>query len=236
MSYFLFNGRHFIIEDGNYDFPDPTQAVDDIVAIGGEITAKRLLSAYENGIFPWYDESMPVLWQSPQMRFVLPLEKLHIGKSMRKLMRHNRYKITCDTCFSDVIKNCSQIKREGQSGTWITPEVISGYCELFDLGYAHSVECWFDDTLVGGLYGVSLGNYFFGESMFSRSENASKTAFITLTEKMPTLNLDVIDCQAYTDNMARYGAEEIPREAFIEKLCSDLADNKTNCGKWTRYF
>lgn len=236
MSYFLFNGRYFIVENGNYDFPNPIDAIDDIVAIGGEITADRLLAAYENGIFPWYDESMPVLWQSPLMRFVLPLEKLHIGKSMRKWMKRSPYKITSDTCFSDVIRNCGKIKRKGQSGTWITPDVINGYCELFDLGYAHSVECWLGETLVGGLYGVSLGNYFFGESMFSCAENASKTAFITLTEKMPTLNLNMIDCQAYTDNMARYGANEIPRKVFIEKLRTDLSDNKTNCGKWTGYF
>lgn len=236
MSYFLFNGRHFIIEDGNYDFPNPIEAIDDIVAIGGEITPERLLVAYENGIFPWYDESMPVLWQSPIMRFVLPLEKLHIGKSMRKWMKRNPYKITSDTCFPDVIKSCSKIKRKGQNGTWITPDVINGYCELFDLGYAHSVECWSENDLVGGLYGISLGNYFFGESMFSYAENASKTAFITLTSKMPVLNLDMIDCQAYTDNMARYGAEEINRKSFVEKLRSDLAVNKTNRGKWTKYF
>ncbi|MCH5149654.1 MAG: leucyl/phenylalanyl-tRNA--protein transferase [Spirochaetales bacterium] len=236
MSYFLFNERYFILEDGNYDFPNPIEAADGIVAVGGEITPKRLLSAYENGIFPWYDESMPVLWQSPLTRFVLPLEKLHIGKSMRKWMKRNPYRITSDTCFSSVIEMCGKIERKGQRGTWITPDIVNGYCKLFDLGYAHSVECWLGGVLVGGLYGVSLGNYFFGESMFSYAENASKTAFITLTNKMPILHLDMIDCQVYTDNMARYGAQMVSRESFIGKLRSDLAVNKTNCGKWTEYF
>lgn len=236
MSYFLFNDRYFITENGNYNFPEPTEAIDDIVAIGGEILPERLLVAYKNGIFPWYDESMPILWQSPVERFVLPLEKLHIGKSMRKWMKRNPYKITCDTCFKDVIKNCGRVKREGQDGTWITPAVVSGYSKLFEMGYVHSVECWLEDELVGGLYGVSLGNYFFGESMFSRADNASKTAFITLTEKMPALGLDMIDCQAYTENMARYGAENVSREDFINKLRSDLTKHETNKGKWTDYF
>lgn len=236
MSYFLFNGRYFITENGNYNFPEPLEALGDIVAIGGKITPERLLVAYQNGIFPWYDESMPILWQSPIERFVLPLEKLHIGKSMRKWMKHSPYRITADTCFKGVIKSCRIIKREGQYGTWITPAVIDGYCKLFEMGYAHSVECWLEEKLVGGLYGVSLGNYFFGESMFSRADNASKTAFITLTEKMPALGLDMIDCQAYTENMARYGAENVSREDFINKLRSDLTKHETNKGKWTDYF
>ena len=236
MSYFFLNGYYFLVENGNSNFPEPLEAIDDIVAVGGEITVQRLLEAYSNGIFPWYDESMPILWQSPMERFVLPLEKLHIGKSMRKWMKRNPYRITSDTCFKDVIKNCRKIKREGQDGTWITPAVVNGYCKLFEMGYAHSVECWLEEKLVGGLYGVSLGNYFFGESMFSYADNASKTAFITLTEKMPELHLDMIDCQAYTENMARYGAENVSREVFIKKLRKDLAVNKTNKCKWTNYF
>ena len=157
-------------------FPNPSEAEDGLLAIGGDLSAERLLQAYSKGIFPWYSNNEPIMWWSPNPRCVLPLDKLKVSKSMKKVLKDNLFKVTFDTSFQQVIDNCKQVPRKEQEGTWITEEMLAAYTQLHQLGYAHSVEVWRDKKLVGGLYGVSLGKAFFGESMFSKQSNASKIA------------------------------------------------------------
>lgn len=198
-------------------FPSPELASEEgIVAYGYDLTAKRLLEAYRKGIFPWYNEEEPVLWWSPNPRFVLFPEKLHISKNMKKLLRKNSYQVTYNECFEEVIANCAFIKRKDQDGTWIHPEIISAYSELHRMGYALSVEVWEENRLVGGLYGIRIGNVFCGESMFSKKSNASQYGFITFLQNYPQIKL--VDCQVYSEYLERLGAEEIPRAVFLEFL------------------
>jgi len=196
-------------------FPHPSLSEEDgLLAIGGDLSAKRLLLAYTNGIFPWFSEDEPILWWSPDPRFVLYPKDIKISKSMKKILKKNTYKITFDTCFRDVISNCSNTRKA--SGTWITNEMIEAYCRLHELGFAHSAEAWYEDKLVGGLYGISIGKCFFGESMFSTMDNASKAAFITLSKVLEEEKFLMIDCQVHTNHLESLGAIHISREKFLE--------------------
>lgn len=213
-------------------FPPPHLAEDGLLAIGGDLSPERLLTAYSLGIFPWYDEGLPILWHSPDPRMVLPAAALHVPRSLAKTMRRGTYRVTLDSAFREVVQACASMDRPGQEGTWITNEMIAAYQELHRLGFAHSVEAWEDGALVGGLYGVSLGSAFFGESMFSRAPDASKVAFVTLVKDLARRGITLIDCQVHTDHLARFGAEEWPRERFLDALDVALRD-PTRKGKWT---
>ncbi|NLL05231.1 MAG: leucyl/phenylalanyl-tRNA--protein transferase [Clostridiaceae bacterium] len=209
-------------------FPHPSLSDEDgLLAIGGDLSVERLLLAYENGIFPWYD-GQPILWWSPDPRFILYPKNLKVSKSMKKVLKKNLYHITFDKCFRKVITLCGEL-RSGE--TWITNDMIESYCDLHNLGFAHSVEAWFEDELVGGLYGVSLGRCFFGESMFSLMDNASKTALITLTIKLQQLGFLFIDCQVYSKHLESLGAINVPREDFLNELAQGLKF-KTLRGIW----
>jgi len=202
-------------------FPDPALAEEDgLLAIGGDLSTERLLLAYQNGIFPWYSDDEPILWYSPHERFVLYPAQLRVSKSMNKVLRSGIFRITTDTCFNDVVAACSSVKREGQDGTWITADMKTAYWELHKQGYAHSVEIWQDDRLVGGLYGVHAGDVFCGESMFSVVSNASKTALIWLCN---TNKYQLIDCQVYTEHLESMGARMITREEYIAILHKTIA-------------
>ena len=196
------------------EFPDVSLATrDGLLAIGGDLSVDRLLLAYRSGIFPWFEIEQPILWWSPDPRFVLFPNKLKISKSMQQFLKKTSLKVSFNKAFDEVIRNCSKIKREGQEGTWITKNMISAYTKLHHLGFAKSVEVWDKKTLVGGLYGIDLGNNVFcGESMFSKSSNSSKLAFIKLIENN---NYKLIDCQVYTDHLKSLGAEEISRDSFL---------------------
>lgn len=196
-------------------FPHPSLAEEDgCLAIDGDLSPERLLLAYSNGIFPWFSEDEPIIWWSPDPRCILYPKDIRISKSMKKILKKNLYRITFDTCFRDVISNCSNLRKE--SGTWITDDMIEAYCKLHELGLAHSVETWYKDKLVGGLYGISLGKCFFGESMFSTMNDASKAAFITLCKQLEEKNFLMIDCQVHTKHLESLGAVEISRKEFLE--------------------
>jgi leucyl/phenylalanyl-tRNA--protein transferase len=197
-------------------FPNPEQAEPDgLLAIDGDLSTERLLLAYQNGIFPWYGDDSPILWYSPHERFVLFPEKLKVSKSMRQVLRSGKFIITQNQCFAVVMEACSVVERLGQDGTWITNEMKTAYEELHNNGYAHSVEVWENDELVGGFYGVQIGSVFCGESMFSKASNASKTALIWLCQS-GLYNL--IDCQVHTEHLESMGAYMISREEYMAML------------------
>ena len=189
-----------------------------LLAVGCDLSIERLMLAYKSGIFPWFNEGSLILWWSPDPRMVLFPEKIRISKSMRKVLKGKRFKLTKNTCFKEVIKQCSLVKREGQDGTWITSKMRDAYINLHESGFATSYEVWEDNKLAGGLYGIDLGHIFCGESMFSLSSNASKFAFIKLAEELQQKQYHLIDCQLYTSHLESLGAEEISREKFIEFL------------------
>jgi len=194
-------------------FPDPSLAEDDgLLAVGGDLSTSRLLLAYHNGIFPWYNDDTPILWYSPHERFVLFPDELKISKSMRQVLRSGRFKVTCDQNFTEVINACSSVGRKGQEGTWITDDMKNAYIHLHNEGHAHSVEVWRDEELVGGLYGVQVGAVFCGESMFSKVSNASKMALISLCNSG---KYKLIDCQVYTEHLESMGARMISREEYL---------------------
>jgi leucyl/phenylalanyl-tRNA--protein transferase len=213
-------------------FPHPELADDSgLLAVGGDLRPERLLLAYANGIFPWYEDGYPILWHSPDPRMVLTVGSHHVPRSLKKTMRRSLLEIRWDTAFDDVVVACAETRRPRQRGTWITDEMKLAYRELHRLGYAHSIEAWKDGALVGGLYGVSLGGAFFGESMFARVDDASKTAFAALLERLERWNIRLVDCQVYTDHLARFGAEEWPRRRFLDALATALAA-PTRRGNW----
>lgn len=200
-------------------FPNvETANTDGVIAIGGDLSSERLLLAYKSGIFPWYNEGEPIIWYSPELRMILYPERLKISKSMRSVLRKGNFKITVNQNFEEVIANCKTINRKYQPGTWITDEMQKAYLKLHKTGLAKSVEVWQNDELVGGLYGIDLGHVFCGESMFSKVSNASKVAFIYLSQKCENENYKLIDCQVYNEHLASLGAEEIPRKEFIKTL------------------
>lgn len=201
-------------------FPKPDLAEPDgLLAVGGDLSTERLLLAYQNGIFPWYSDDTPILWYSPHERFVLFPDELKVSKSMRQVLRSGKLRVTFDTCFNDVITACSTAPREGQDGTWIVPDMIAAYNRLHAEGHAHSVEVWQENDLVGGLYGVHVGDVFCGESMFSRVSNASKTALIYLCN---TGLYKLIDCQVHTGHLESLGARMISREQYMDVLLNNL--------------
>ncbi len=202
-----------------------------ILAVGGDLRPQRLLLAYRSGIFPWYSEGYPILWHSPDPRLVLTPSRIYVGRTLRKIMRKRPYQIRMDTAFADVIRACAETPRPDQEGTWITDEMMEAYLALHQMGYAHSIEAWDGDALVGGLYGVSLGAAFFGESMFAHAANASKIAFVAAVTQLRAWGIELIDCQVYTDYLASFGAEEWPREVFLQALRQAL-DNETRRGPW----
>jgi len=189
-----------------------------ILAVGGDLSPERLMLAYKSGIFPWFEDDEPILWWSPEERMVLFFDDLKISKSMRSILKKNEFKITFNKDFKAVITNCQQAKRVGQNGTWITDDMINAYCKLHELGYAKSVEVWKNEELVGGLYGIDLGDVFCGESMFSKVSNASKVAFITLAQKLEKANYKLIDCQVHNSHLESLGCVEIDREEFMSIL------------------
>lgn len=214
------------ILNANSPFPPLENALESpngLLAAGGDLSASRLLSAYRNGIFPWFNEDEPILWWSPDPRMVLFPNELKISRSLAKLIRKNNYTIQTDTHFVEVMQACAA-PRKDQQGTWIHPEMINAYSELHRLGLAHSVETWIDGALAGGLYGVALGKIFFGESMFSRSPNASKIAFAYLVRQLSKWEFAMIDCQVKTTHLASLGAREIPRHVFRQLLERHIQD------------
>lgn len=203
-------------------FPPVEEANSDgVLAVGGDLSPERLLLAYKSGIFPWFNPGEPILWWAPKSRMVLYFEDLIVSKSMRNVLNQNKFKITFNQDFRAVISNCSSIKRDGQRGTWISPEMINAYCKLNELGIAKSVEVWQNEQLVGGLYGIDLGTVFCGESMFSKVSNASKVAFITLAKHLEKQNYKLLDCQVYNEHLESLGCKEIDRDFFMKLLNSE---------------
>lgn len=197
-------------------FPHPLLADESgLLAYGGDLSPERLLLAYRHGIFPWYSDDDPILWHAPNPRFVLFPEKVKVSKSMKQIMRSGKFNITINKDFKGVISNCQQIYRNGESGTWITDEMLAAYIHMHKLGFAHSVEVWQEGALAGGLYGINLGTVFYGESMFHKVSNASKAAFIYLVKTIP---FSVIDCQMETSHLESLGAESINLADFLEIL------------------
>ena len=200
-------------------FP-PAESADEngLLAIGGDLSPKRLILAYKSGIFPWFNEGEPIIWYSPPERMVLFPDDLKVSKSMEKVLKNETFRISFNEHFTEVIHHCKSIDRPGQGGTWITREMQQAYIALHELGYAKSVEVWQEDRLVGGLYGIDLGHIFTGESMFSLVSNASKVAFIYLNQILKEKNYLLLDCQVYNEHLASLGALEIPRDVFMQYL------------------
>ncbi len=212
-------------------FPDPSEAEPDgLLAVGGDLRPERLLAAYAAGIFPWYAED-PILWFSPDPRMVLRPEALRVARSLRKIISREPFEIRFDTAFERVVRACADAKRPQQDGTWITPAMIDAYCRLHELGYAHSAEAWAEGELAGGLYGVSLGAAFFGESMFARREDASKVAFVHLVRRLEDWGFELVDCQIESEHLARFGAENWTRTRFLAALERALRAS-TRRGPW----
>ena len=206
-------------EGGPLWFPPVERASrDGLLMVGGDLSPERLLKAYASGIFPWYEESSPILWWSPDPRCVLFPEKLQVGASLRRVLNSGCFQFTEDTCFERVIRACAEAPRPGQDGTWLVPDMIGAYIRLHELGHAHSMEVWQDGELAGGLYGVQIGRAFFGESMFHWRSDASKAAVVHLAEWLRSRGVEMVDCQQTTPHMVRMGAEEIPRKIFLQKL------------------
>lgn len=200
--------------------PVETATAEGVVAVGGDLSVKRLIEAYSEGIFPWFDHGSLIMWWSPDPRMVLLPSEVKVSKSMRKILHRQVFRVTYNTAFDKVIKHCATTSRKGQDDTWITPEMIHAYTLLYQRGIAKSVEVWYNNLLVGGLYGLDLGHVFCGESMFSLMSNASKVALVTLARNLEEQKYRLIDCQMYTDHLASMGAREIPRKDFIKILKS----------------
>lgn len=201
-------------------FPDPNEALNEpagLLALGGDLGAERLLDAYRGGIFPWYEEGEPILWWSPDPRTVLWPGELHISRSLRRRLKRGDYRVSFDSAFPEVITSCAA-PRKGKRGTWLSTAMIEAYIELHRLGHAHSAEAWHGDVLVGGLYGVAMGQVFFGESMFSRMDDASKVCLAHLVQSLLAWGYRLIDCQVHNPHLERLGAVRIPRTAFVQML------------------
>ena len=221
------------LSDGDITFPHPRQATEDgVLAVGGDLSPERLLFAYSWGIFPWYSEGQPILWWSPDPRFVLFPEKLKVSRSMRPYFNQKKFSVTYDQAFTEVMRQCQGARRYQQFGTWITEDMVEAYTHLHELGHAHSVEVWKEEELVGGLYGIAQGRVFFGESMFSKQSNASKFGFIKLVRFLQERGFTLIDCQQETEHLRSLGAEAIPRERFLAML-EDNRKIPLESGQWT---
>jgi len=201
-------------------FPPVSQALTDpdgLLAAGGDLTPEWLFTAYQLGIFPWFEDSQPILWWSPDPRLIIVPGQLHISRSLRKVLRKQAFSVTLDRCFGDVISACAE-PRADAGGTWITEDMQAAYCEFHRVGFSHSVEVWSEDELVGGLYGVAIGRVFFGESMFSRVSDASKVALVYLSQQLQDWGFELIDCQVSNPHLRSLGARDIPRTEFQEQL------------------
>lgn len=208
------------LEGGSLNFPHPSQALhepDGLLAAGGDLSCKQLVHAYRHGIFPWFDDTQPILWWSPDPRLIIQPNDLHISRSLRKTLKQGQFHVTSDTCFNTVMRACAE-PRDEQDGTWITDDMLDAYTALHEEGYAHSVEVWSGELLVGGLYGVAIGKVFYGESMFSRVSNASKAAFTVMITALNTVGFELVDCQVQTQHLQSLGAQEIPRHHFLDLL------------------
>jgi len=214
-------------------FPPPEASNSDgILAFGGNLSPGMLLSAYKQGIFPWFSDGDPILWWCPDPRFVIQPDRLHVSRSLRRTLRSGRYHCTFDTSFADVISQCARVERRGQDGTWITDDMADAYLRLHELGFAHSCETWEGDLLVGGAYGVSLGRVFFGESMFSVASDASKVALVTIVRTLEQRGFGLIDSQVRTNHVASMGGIDIPRDEFLVRLAEGLSHD-TIRGDWS---
>lgn len=214
-------------------FPPPALAEPDgLLAVGGDLSVKRLLLAYSMGIFPWYSDDSPILWWSPDPRLVLIPDELHVSRSLRQTIRKGLYRITFDSAFEQVIRGCAERHEDTKGATWLTEEMIEAYVRLHRAGFAHSAESWTEDgELAGGVYGVALGSVFFGESMFARRSDASKAAFVALVKRLRNEGCSMIDCQMTTRHLQRFGAREIPRERFLQ-LLQQGTRQPTRTGPW----
>jgi len=213
--------------DGDCDFPPLRNALTEpngLVAIGGDLSPQRLLSAYRQGIFPWFSDGEPILWWSPDPRMVLFPDELKISSSLKKTLKKQLFELRFNTAFREVITACSNTLRGGQHGTWITKDIIDAYCALHETGFAISAETWLNGQLVGGCYGVKIGHMFYGESMFHHVTDASKVAFVSLVEYLKTQDVGMIDCQMKTAHLASFGAREISRDEFIQRLTTLCRD------------
>lgn len=209
----------FWLSNENHHFPPPELAVEEgILAVGGDLSPERLLTAYRMGIFPWFNEGEPITWWSPDPRMVLFPAELKVAKSMRPYFNQQKFQVTFDQAFKSVMTNCQEPRKKQWFGTWITPEMLEAYCQLHEMGYAHSVEVWKEGEMVGGLYGLAIGKCFFGESMFSKTANASKFGFIHLVRKLETLGFWLVDCQQQTRHLGSLGARSISRKDFLAIL------------------
>ena len=214
-------------------FPPVDHAENGLLAVGGDLSPERLVSAYSQGIFPWYSEGEPILWHSPDPRFVLTTASFRVPRRLARARRRvSGLRLSLDEAFEDVIHACAKAPRPGQRGTWITDEMIAAYVELHRLGFAHSAEAWSGGELVGGLYGVSLGGAFFGESMFARASDASKFAFVALVEQLARWKIDLIDSQVETSHLARFGARSVPRARYLEALRREIS-KPTRRERWS---
>ena len=226
-------GQLFRLRADSLTFPPADQALDDppgLLAVGGDLRPERLLAAYRQGIFPWFDDDSPILWWSPDPRMVLVPEQVHISRSLRKVLRRQTCCVTMDSAFDEVIHHCADLRQQTQ-GTWITDDMQLAYRELHQLGFAHSVEVWQDQRLVGGLYGIALGRMFFGESMFSLADNASKIAFTALCRQLEQWRFELIDCQMPTEHLSSLGARPMPRSEFLLQLARNNR-NPDPVGHW----
>ena len=222
----------FLLSSENVFPPPHLSTKEGLVAIGGDLSPQRLLIAYRMGIFPWYSENEPILWWSPDPRMVLFPNELKMSRSLAKVIRQGRFQITVDTCFEDVIAACARTRVLRNEGTWINSEMEQAYIRLHQMGYAHSIEAWCDRGLAGGLYGVSLGGFFFGESMFSAISNASKAALAYLCSFLKSRDFDLIDCQVQTSHLESLGARMISRAQFLNQLEMTLR-KPSLIGKWS---
>jgi leucyl/phenylalanyl-tRNA--protein transferase len=221
----------FLLSD-DIVFPPPHLASKEgLLAVGGDLNQKRLLLAYQMGIFPWFSSNEPVMWWSPDPRLVLFPQAIRISRTLKKTLKKQMFRVTMDAAFVQVINMCAQVKRHNDQGTWIVDEMIEAYCQLHELGFAHSVEAWHQGELAGGLYGVSLGGVFFGESMFTLVSNASNVALVRLAKYLASRAFDMIDCQITTQHLLRFGAREIPRVRFLAMLERSLK-KPTLQGRW----
>jgi len=220
-QYYKLSDGYVLALEAESKFPPLAQALKEpngLIAIDGDLSSKRLLAAYSQGIFPWFSEGDPIMWWSPNPRMVLFPAEFKVSSSLKKTLKKNPYQLSINTAFREVITACSQVKRPDQAGTWINQNMIDAYCELHDLGHAVSSESWLDNQLVGGCYGVIIGQMFYGESMFHTHTDASKIAFVNLVDYLKTKNVGMIDCQMKTPLLTSFGGREIPREVFSQTL------------------
>jgi len=219
----------------DYVFPNPRYAArEGLLAYGGDLSPNRLLTAYRKGIFPWYNADDPILWWSPDPRLILYPDKFKMSKSFRRVLRNGTFRVEFDHAFSEVIRHCGTVPRAGQQGTWLSVEMQEAYMELHRMGFAHSVEVYREGALIGGLYGVAMGRAFFGESMFSLESNASKIAFKALSDVLGLRSYDFIDCQVSTAHLLRMGAENVPRDVFLDMLERSL-EGPGDIGSWQNF-